>query len=198
MESSAQPEPKSARRAYKGSCHCGFIKYVVYIPLPPTALEGTTPEEQRERGSVRIYKCNCTTCQKLGLFHLRPPAPTEDFALLSPLDPFTELGDYLVFDKLIHWFFCKTCGGRCFSLYGEGEVVTKEIEGETRQVWIPKPIEQGAARRLYLSVNAHSLDEGQEGLDLREWHEKGWIQYLDVLDMKEEPRFGKPYRGGIY
>jgi hypothetical protein len=29
----------------------------------------------------------------------------------------------------------------------------------------------------YLTVNASTLEAGQEGLDLREWHEKGWIRY---------------------
>jgi len=59
----------------------------------------------------------------------------------------------------------------------------------------------------YLSINATSLEPGQEGLDLREWwvaleskrraltggrHEKGWITYLDCLEEKGEDRLHVP------
>jgi hypothetical protein len=52
--------------------------------------------------------------------------------------------------------------------------------------------------KSYLSVNAHTLEPGQEGLDLREWTEKGWIAYLDMKDQVGESRLGEPHEGGIY
>lgn len=95
---------------------------------------------------------------------------------------------------------------RCFGFFGEGEVVEREIEEVTggkavqgmRKVWTPKAEGWEEGKTGYLTVNASSLDEGQEGLDLREWHEKGWIHYLDCLDEKEKVSWGKPHRGGCY
>ncbi|KIW09178.1 uncharacterized protein PV09_00109 [Verruconis gallopava] len=130
----------------------------------------------------------------MGIFHLRLADAANDFILLSPLDPFKDLGDYLCSDKIIHWFFCKTCGVRCFSFTGKGQVVDKDVDGETKTVWAPaEGFVEG--KNGYLSVNATSLDAGQQGLDLREWHEKGWIHYLDTLDAKEETSWTKPHRG---
>lgn len=50
----------------------------------------------------------------------------------------------------------------------------------------------------YLSINAASLDPGQEGCDLREWTEKEWVVYLDCLEEVGENRAGKPHVGGMY
>lgn len=49
-----------------------------------------------------------------------------------------------------------------------------------------------------LSVNAATLDPDQEGLDLREWTEKGWIAYLDMRSEEGEARLGRPHTGGMY
>jgi len=38
----------------------------------------------------------------------------------------------------------------------------------------------------------------QEGFDMREWTEKGWVIYLDVLKEVEEDRLEKPFEGGMY
>lgn len=72
-------------------------------------------------------------------------------------------------------------------------------EGVERQVWTPKRgswAENGGGS--YVTINAATLDAGQEGLDLREWHEKGWIVYLDCLAEEEEARTLKPHVGGMY
>jgi len=83
-----------------------------------------------------------------------------------------------------------------------GEGVVKEVEGEgeekvkywgAKEGWV-----EGTENGSYLSVNAATLEAGQEGLDLREWHEKGWIAYLDELDEVEGNRLQKPHRGGMY
>ncbi|OAA57408.1 Mss4-like protein [Niveomyces insectorum RCEF 264] len=186
------------RKPFTGSCLCGFIKYIVYLRFPPALTSGETDEmHARNANSIRLRKCNCNTCHKMGIFHLRLADAANDFILLSPLDPFNDLGDYLCGNKILHWFFCKTCGVRCFFFMGEGRVVDRDIDGETRKVWVPAEdfVEE---ENGYLSVNATSLDPGQEGLDLREWHEKGWIHYLDMLDKKEENSWERPHRGGMY
>jgi hypothetical protein len=85
---------------------------------------------------------------------------------------------------------------------GESQVKEVEIEGEKVKVWAPKEPWVEGTDDVYLSVNAATLDARQEGLDLREWHEKGWIAYLDWLGEKPgengEDRLGVPHVGGMY
>ncbi|KAH8589258.1 hypothetical protein B0O99DRAFT_523583 [Bisporella sp. PMI_857] len=208
----------STRRPYTGSCHCGLTKYVIYLALPPT-IPAPSPSS-----SVRIYKCNCTTCQKMGIFHIRVPQATEDFALLSPIAKDAAPGgllDYKCFEGQTHWYFCSRCGVRCFSFMGEGHITTRAIPDPStsststastaapapatheQKIWAPSLClsgdnwQESSGLRCYLSVNATTLDARQEGLDLREWHEKGWIQYLDCLEEVGEDT-DVPYPGGMY
>ncbi|KAE8451339.1 hypothetical protein EG329_003968 [Mollisiaceae sp. DMI_Dod_QoI] len=142
----------------------------------------------------------------MSFFHLRVMNSPEDFQLLTPTDPFTELGDYTCGEKRIHWFFCRRCGVRCFAFAGEGETVDFEVEFEIvmvgkvkrkMKVWKPKSEGWVEKENGYLSINAATLNAGQEGLDLREWTEKGWIAYLDMKG-DGEARLGKPHEGGMY
>lgn len=50
----------------------------------------------------------------------------------------------------------------------------------------------------YLSVNAVTLE--QEGdVDLKMWHEKGWIHYVECRRDDGTPyRLGEPHEGGMY
>lgn len=155
----------------------------------------------------------------MGFFHLRLKDMPNDFILLSPLDPETGgLSNYSCFGGPISWFFCAKCGVRCFAFWGTGEVseidleewLGKSSEGKKTKVWRPRPEgwtpdkpkefigESVEGKNAYMSVNAHTLEPGQEGLDLREWHEKKWILYLDCKDDKEENRYVQPHDGGIY
>jgi hypothetical protein len=196
------------RRPYKGSCHCGATKYILWATFPPPQTQPTERPKIPPPNTVRTYKCNCTICHKAGIFHIRLPSAPDDFALLQPLDPLTELGDYRTEKGGIQFYFCKTCGVRCFSFYGQGEVVTRtdipEREGEEVKVWRPKKDEWREFRRAeddnntYLSVNALTLDARQEGLDLREWAEEKRIAYLDCLDWKESDTTERPHVGGTY
>jgi hypothetical protein len=184
-----------------------LTRYLVYLRLPHTPP--AADQRRDSNGQLRqiIYRCNCTTCQKTGLLHVRLPSPPDDFLVLAPLDPLRELGDYRCGEKKIQWLFCRGCGVRCFSFMGEGELVEKEVpdpeSGEValRTVWAPK---KGWVEDMthYLSVNASTIDSGQEGLDLREWTEKKWVMYLDCLP--EDTRgwvdgtYERPYPGGSY
>jgi len=107
---------------------------------------------------------------------------------------------------------------RCFTIAGKGEVNEVELpttllqscgvtdgtgEGETKKVkaWsiVKEGWSEGKGTPGYFSLNAVTLDEGQEGLDLREWHENGWVGYVDSLDDYGKPeRGGKPHRCGMY
>jgi hypothetical protein len=94
------------------------------------------------KGKQRIYRCNCTSCHKAGLLHVRVPSPPDDFLLLSPLDPLGEmtsqaksdnsanisLSDYTCFDKQLHFLFCPECGGRCMTFAGPSERIEVDID----------------------------------------------------------------------
>ena len=202
----------AALKTYPGSCHCGNIKYLVKLSLPPQ--KGAHPFDQKPK----IYKCNCTTCHKMGLFHVRPVNPGDQFLLLSP-DP-SELGEYRCFSKNHAWHFCKTCGVRTFALGGhwvETEVDVGEWEGKAsgdgtkRKVWKTKGkkttvIEDGKEVEnigFYLSINAVTLEPGED-VDLPKWKDNGWVYYIDLLSMdaghpgEPEARYDEPYFGGMY
>jgi len=79
---------------------------------------------------------------------------------------------------------------------GEGEVRDVEVEGEVVKAWTPKRgWVEGPSQ---FSLNAATIDPGQEGFDMREWLEKGWIVYIDGLNELEKRRIGKPAKGGMY
>jgi hypothetical protein len=212
----APSESEGVRRPYTGSCHCGFTKYIIYLTFPPTLLSGQTSTViAKQHKSIRLRKCNCTVCHKMfvspkpvkitginsrgrGFFHVRVHDPAEAFTLLSPLDPLKELSDYTCGDGDIHFFFCGKCGVRCFAFCGEGEIVERDIDGdEKKKVWKPVHGNDETGVR-YLSVNAQTLDAGQEGLDLREWYDKKWVCYLDMLDEEGSHSFERPHRGGSF
>jgi hypothetical protein len=158
-----------------------------------------------------VYKCNCTSCQKAGMFHMRVPYAPEDFLLLSPADPFQDLGDYTWAKKEIHFFFCKTCGMRCFLFGGVGEVTEVDLgangvpgyeAGKLTKVWHAKPDGWNTGSDVsYLSINALTTDPFQEGFDMREWAEKKWIGYVDTLQeegKQEQSNFERPCIQGTY
>jgi hypothetical protein len=135
----------------------------------------------------------------MSFFHVRLQSSPNDFALLSPLSPSTELLDYTCFEERIHWYFCGKCGVRCFAFSGEGEVRdVLGVDGKEVKAWTCKQEGWVEAKTGYLSVNAATLDADQDGLDLRQWTEKGWISYLDCKNGPVDPRLGKPHQGGMY
>ena len=150
----------------------------------------------------------------MGFFHCRPISPEEDFILISPTN-LQELGDYRVFSKTNGWYFCKKCGVRVFGVAGEWEPMHTDVkqwagverEGEEKLDLVvrSKPTtrtrvvgaEEVTEAYHYVSVNAVTLEPSEE-IDLRMWHEKGWIMYMDCRDRKGQPRLEKPYEGGMY
>ena len=190
----ADQTSQESRRPYHGSCHCGHIRYIAYLTFPSSSIKPSQPPT----GTSRIYKCNCTTCRKMGLFHVRPIDPPADFQLLSPLNPTSGgLQDYQCFAKKTHWYFCPTCGVRCFGFNNTGEVRTEDVGGEKKEVWGFKRKEWDEAEKKYLTVNALTLEPKQEGFDLREWVDKGWVAYYDYSknerDQMALPHAGDPY-----
>jgi hypothetical protein len=150
------------------------------------------------------------------MFHIRLANSINDFVLLSPLDPKTELSIYSPNPKRPTGSrpFCPTCGVRAFMLdnMNLGEVVEKDLaaegvdlrlagihgDGKNVKVWKIKETGWIEEKVGALRVNATSLEPEQEGLDLREFVEKGWVEYYDFLHDSRESQYGKPFEGGCY
>jgi hypothetical protein len=82
------PETKT----YKGSCHCGKVRYEVRTDL------------------AKVIACNCSLCSRAG--YLLNFVPDSQFKLLSGEG---DLQDYRFNKHVIAHLFCKTCGVRSFS-----------------------------------------------------------------------------------
>lgn len=82
-----------AKRTYKGSCHCGTVRYEADFDLDA----GTT-------------KCNCSLCAKVRYWGVQ--VQPGDFRLLSDE---AHVGDYQFGAKVGHHRFCRACGIMPFS-----------------------------------------------------------------------------------
>lgn len=230
-------EDAPQRRPFTGSCHCGALRYIIYLRLPHE------PPRDRKHGQQAFYRCNCTVCHKAGILHARVASSPDDFLLLSTgssgavaedngqgegdvSDPLAALGDYTCNEGALHFLYCRTCAVRCFTFMGQGEVVEvedehvialerahrqqqhtgkeKESDSGKLMAWRPRKEgwKEGRVNGCYLSVNAITIDQGQDGFDLREWKEKGWILYLDVKRTGQpdqgHPSYERPHPGGTY
>ncbi len=79
------------KNLHTGGCHCGAVRYEATIDLD------------------HCITCNCSLCQKAGT--MLAFVPESDFKLLSGQD---DLKDYQFNKKVIHHYFCTTCGVRSF------------------------------------------------------------------------------------
>ncbi|EAW15032.1 uncharacterized protein ACLA_004460 [Aspergillus clavatus NRRL 1] len=195
---------------YRGSCHCGCIQYIAIIPLPPAVALGS---DQPVSSRARFYKCNCSTCQKMGYFHLRLPDAANQFFVLSPSD-LGLLGDYRCQSGRVQWLFCPKCGVRCFAVAGpwKQDTIDRELvdmalpkngddEANPVSVWRMDPALYQERVTGYVSLNALTIDQDQAHgttLDLRELVDRKWVEYLDCKERKEENRYTYPQEKGTW
>jgi len=89
-------------------------------------------------------RCNCTLCEKMGFTNIRVADPAADFQLQTPA-ALAELPSYSYRTKDVRRYFCDKCG---VHVVGAGSY---EFQGQVHH---------------FFSVNLHTLDQPQDGLDL--------------------------------
>lgn len=77
---------------HTGSCHCQKVRFEIDTDI------------------AKALACNCSICSKRGT--LLTFLPEENFTLLSGEDALT---DYLFNKKVLHHYFCGTCGVATFA-----------------------------------------------------------------------------------
>lgn len=81
-----------AKKTYKGSCHCGRVRFEADIDL-----------------SGPTFRCNCTYCTKIRSWFAS--VEPNDFGLLAGQ---ADLADYQFGQKRVHHQYCRHCGIRPF------------------------------------------------------------------------------------
>jgi hypothetical protein len=150
----------------------------------------------------------------MGFFHCRPISPKDDFTLTSPIN-IDDVGVYRTNTETSGWYFCRKCGVHVFGVAGVWQQSVPLVEGsewdENGEKKVVRPVfrtmpttrtkmvdgKETTEPYHYVSVNAVTL-EPSEDIDLKKWHENGWVFYVDSKDHKGPPRPGKPHEGGMY
>ncbi|KAI2814809.1 hypothetical protein CBS115989_8251 [Aspergillus niger] len=207
---------------YHGSCHCGLVKFIAIISMPPVGVRDSAAPPPPSPSQPRFYKCNCSTCHKSGVFHMRLPDAPNEFFLFSPLN-LEELSNYQCFKRLVNWYFCPTCGVRCFGVAArwkkdsieperfnlaisseEGKQITPIKDNDEQQrISVLRLDPEGYKENQtgYFSLNALTIDQDQphgKRLDLRRIVDNKWLEYLDRKEGVADMRYDYPQEGGTW
>ena len=87
-------------KTYKGSCHCGAVRFEADLDLTQSS-----------------YRCNCSICRRNRFWPAA--AKSEGFRLTAGREMLVE---YLFNTRKNQHFFCKTCGVRPFGVGNETPV----------------------------------------------------------------------------
>ena len=82
------------RKTYRGSCHCGAIRFEADLDL-----------------SQPTFRCNCSICRRTRFW--AAVAGPDGFRLLAGEQ---ELAEYLFHSRRNQHFFCRRCGVRAFGV----------------------------------------------------------------------------------
>ncbi len=77
-------------RIYRGSCHCGAVRF-----------------RFRSEEITRGLRCNCSICVRKGTMMSTRYIPRAEFEALEGLEA---LAVYRFGDRLVNHYFCRTCG----------------------------------------------------------------------------------------
>ena len=88
------PDRPPALKTYRGSCHCGAVRFEADLDL-------TQPS----------FRCNCSICRRNRFWPA--VARPQDFRLLAGA---AELTEYRFNTRRNQHFFCRHCGVRCFGV----------------------------------------------------------------------------------
>ena len=92
------------RKTYRGSCHCGAVRFECEIDLAPEGKR--SPPVRPGVWWTSTFRCNCSYCGKTRFW--KAFVPPEHFRLLAGDDD--GLGDYRFGPGHIHHRFCRNCG----------------------------------------------------------------------------------------
>lgn len=153
----------------------------------------------------------------MGLFHMRLPDAPNQFFLLCPQDR-DSLANYKCQNGHINWFFCPTCGVRCFATvphWKQDQIDIEKISAAVPKLDLPGVEESTKTvtiRRMdpdtfqedvtgYLTINALTIDQDQahgKNIDLRQLVDNKWVQYSDWNMRKHESRYDYPQERGTW
>jgi hypothetical protein len=96
------------KRTYRGSCHCGAVRFECELDLAPPGQR--SPPELPGVWWTSTFRCNCTSCFKTRFW--KGFVRARDFRLVEGR---AALVDYQYGGRSVHHTFCRHCGVHPFA-----------------------------------------------------------------------------------
>jgi hypothetical protein len=91
------------KRSYRGSCHCGAVRFACELDLGPPGQR--SDPELPGVWWTSTFRCNCSYCLKTRFW--KGFVRADDLRLARGEDA---LVDYQYGERVVHHLFCRTCG----------------------------------------------------------------------------------------